>query len=330
MRARAQVSGMLVAVVACVGACARVASAAPTDDAHRRSADSLTQAEAAVQRGEFATAAAAFEQAAYYEPHPGPLLSAEAAWEKAGEPVRAAEDCDRVLALPTAEERFRSEANKRLALLSPQIASVDFIGPRTMVVRIDASAEVNVPARRRLAPGHHALTIVDLTTSHSRRGEVDLKKGESRIVDVSPGAQLSGPPAPPPLTESPPAQAPAQAPAPAPTPAPAPAPAPHAPASHTPSWIAFGVAGGSSVVAGVFGAITLGNKSDYDAGPTTPTRDAFHRDKAITYVAIAVAGVAAATGVVLWFALPASRESYEAPRAHAGISADGVAFRVRF
>ena len=313
-------------------ACADVAFAAPNDDAHHRAAESFKQAQAAFQRGEFAAAGAAFEQAAYYEPHPAPLLNAEEAWEKAGELVRAAEDCDRVLAMASADEKFRAEANKRLASLTPQIGTIDFTGPRTMVVRIDASAEVNVPARRRLAPGHHALTVVDLTSSQSRRGEVDLKTGETRSLDVSPGAPLSGPPAPPPLTETPP-DAPAAAPAPAPAVAPAPAAAsepapPSTGADHTASWIALGGAGAAGVVAGIFGAVTLGARDDYNATPTPATRDAFHRDKAITNVAIAVAGIAAATGVVLWFALPSTREG--APPATVGVSTDGVVARVRF
>ena len=81
------------------------------------------------------------------------------------------------------------------------------------------------------------------------------------------------------------------------------------------------------MVAGAFGAMTLGARDDFDANPTSGTRDAFHRYKAITNVAITVAGVAAAAGVVMWLTLPSSRDGV--PTA-VGISADGVVARVRF
>src|SRR5262249_30013942 len=151
----------------------------------------------------------AFEQAAFFAPHPAPLLNAEEAWEKAGEPARAAEDCDRVLAMEDATPDFRAEAEKRLAALVPRIATIDFSGPRTIVVRIDGGANIEIPARRRVAPGRHALAFVDLTSSRSKVSEVTLARGETRAVDVT---------APTPL----PAPAPPPAPAPAPEPAPAP------------------------------------------------------------------------------------------------------------
>ena len=82
------------------------------------------------------------------------------------------------------------------------------------------------------------------------------------------------------------------------------------------------------MVAGVFGAMTLGARDDFNVDPSAATRDAFHRDKAITNVAITVAGVAAAAaGVVMWLTLPRSHEN--APTT-VGISADGITARVRF
>src|SRR5579859_1368405 len=80
-------------------------SAPPADDARARAAESFREAQAAFARRDFAAAAAAFEAAADFAPHPAALLSASEAWERAGEPARAADDCDRARSLPVAAER---------------------------------------------------------------------------------------------------------------------------------------------------------------------------------------------------------------------------------
>src|SRR4051812_39095386 len=79
----------------------------PSSGARARADESFRQAKAAFARGEFAAAAAAFEQAATFVLHPAPLMNAAEAWENAGEPVRAIEDCDRVSAIPDAGEQYR-------------------------------------------------------------------------------------------------------------------------------------------------------------------------------------------------------------------------------
>src|SRR3954468_1332556 len=97
-------------LVAIAIACAATAHA--DDAAHDRAAESFRQAQAAFQRRDFAAAAAAFEQAAGFEPHPAPLMNAADAWERANEWARAAEDCDRVLAMPAVDPEFRSTAEQ--------------------------------------------------------------------------------------------------------------------------------------------------------------------------------------------------------------------------
>src|SRR4051812_2488963 len=116
-------------LVAIAIACAATAHA--DDAAHKRAAESFRQAQAAFERRDFAAAAAAFEQAATFEPHPAPLLNAADAWERAGEPARAAEDCDRALAMPNASDAHRAEAGQCLERLAPKLATLDFRGPST-------------------------------------------------------------------------------------------------------------------------------------------------------------------------------------------------------
>ena len=79
---------------------AHVARAAPADDARARAAESFRQAQAAFERRDFAAAAAAFETAAGFAPHPAAWLSAADAWQRAGEPARAADDCERARDVP--------------------------------------------------------------------------------------------------------------------------------------------------------------------------------------------------------------------------------------
>ena len=73
------------------------ALAEPTDK--QRAAELFAGGEAALKRGDFPGAGAAFEQAALYAPHPSALLNAAEAWELAGDVTRAAELCDRALAM---------------------------------------------------------------------------------------------------------------------------------------------------------------------------------------------------------------------------------------
>jgi hypothetical protein len=67
-----------------------------------------------------------------------------------------------------------------------------------------------------------------------------------------------------------------------------------------PSWIAFGVAGTAILVAGSFGAITLGAKSTFDDNPTQANADAFYRDRLTANIALAIGAAAAGAGLLYW------------------------------
>jgi len=286
-------------------------SAPPADDARARAAESFREAQAAFARRDFAAAAAAFEAAADFAPHPAALLSASEAWERAGEPARAADDCDRARSLPVAAEAsaadhvdYARDARQCIERLRPRVALIDVVGAAAAVARVDDGPQSVLPLRAWVRPGHHVVVTTDLATSRARRDEVDVAAGEEGRIDVLAPPRARGPAA-----ASAPSPSSALAPAPSSVPAPASASAPAldrtAASPRTfpsASWVSFGVAVPSAIAYGVFAALTVSAKSAYDAGPSEDTKNTFYRDRAIADVTFGVALAAAATGVVLWLA----------------------------
>jgi hypothetical protein len=264
-----------------------LARAAPArgDDAHQRASESFREAQAAYERRDFAAAAAAFEQAGRYEPHPAPFLNAADSWERVGDFARAAEDCDSVLAMGGLTETQRTDGERRLARLITKVGTLTIHGPRTALVRLDGGVGFHPPATRRLAPGRHLVATDDLVTQSNRSLEVDLAAGTEKMLDVA---------SPPPSEVSPPA-------APRPT---ASAETPTARAASHPvpvsAWIAGGAALASAGVATTFGFFTLASRDDYNRTPTLATRSAFYRNRLITDLAWGASAVSAIAAVVLW------------------------------
>jgi tetratricopeptide (TPR) repeat protein len=261
-------------------------SRAADEDARERASRSFGEAKAAFALHQYTAAAAAFEEAARLVPHPATWLDAAAAREAAGDPARAAEDCDRALALAD-EPGPSADALRRLERLAPKIATVELRGRPALLARVDGGDPIGLPAKRRLAPGHHRVVVREAASGEERSVELDLAAGDARTVDLD--AAL------PPLM-------------PAPAPAPAPDPAPERPAplrragSGPPlgSTIAFGAAGVGGAIATVFGVLTLDAKSNYERTPTHATLDTFKADRLTTNIALGTAVIAAAVGVTVW------------------------------
>jgi hypothetical protein len=266
---------------------ARGASASGSE----RAAQIFRQGQDAFAHKNYAAAAAAFEQAAELAPHPAAWLDAAEAWELDGALARAAQDVDRALALPDVSEGHRHEAEARLARLLPKVATLDLHTTLPQLVRLDGAGELRAPGKHRVAPGHHTVAL-ELATSTAPPVAVDARAGETTRIDLDPPA----PAAPPPSSAAPPASKPDVA--------PSPAVSHGSQGSHGPpvaSWVAFG---GAALAAGVgvtFGAMTLSARTDYTNAPTPDSRDRFYRLRTTTNIAWGVAGIAAATGVVLWW-----------------------------
>jgi hypothetical protein len=259
-------------------------------DAKKRAAQIFADAKAAYARADYATAARRFEEAAIIAPHPATLLNAAEAWELAGDAARAAEVCDRVIGEPYLDARYHEAATLRLSSLSSKVATLDIVGPTTIRVSIDKGPET-APRRARVAPGRHAIAFTDSATHRTHRGVVELSAGETRRIEARLPEDTASKPLPPPLPS-------------------APRPVEIArvePGGASPSlgtWISFGVAAIGVGVGAYFGARTLSSRDDFEASPTTATRDAFYRNRAIANGAFLTAAVAAAVGIVTWAATP--------------------------
>ncbi len=86
--------------------------AQPADGDRERAAETFRQAEAAFARREYAGAAAGFEEAGRFVPHPKTFLNAAEAWELAGLAARAATACERALGLPDVPSALRDGSTR--------------------------------------------------------------------------------------------------------------------------------------------------------------------------------------------------------------------------
>jgi hypothetical protein len=273
-----------------------------------RAATVFRQAQQAFGQKNYAAAAAAFEEAAQLVPHPSAWLNAAEAWELDGDLPRAAQDCDRALGMIDAAETHRREANARLARLVPRIATlqtIDRSGGHGLRVTVDGGAEERVPTNDRLPPGKHVVVVLDSSGRPSRRVEVDVAQGETRIEDLTP--PTAAPPPPDAAVERAPA-------------GPTPERPPPGRGPSLASWIAFGTSAAASVTAIVAGELTLSARDDFDQAPTFERRDHFYAMRTLTNVAWTVGGGTAVIGVVLWALGPrqASRGTVGTALAEAG------------
>ncbi len=258
-----------------------------------RAAAIFRQGQEAFAHKNYAAAAASFEQAAQLAPHPSAWLDAAEAWELDGAPARAAEDCDRALALPDVAADHRHDAEARLARLVPKIATLDLRSTRAQLVKVDGAGEVRAPGSLRIAPGRHELAVVDVASAPARTIAVDARAGATTRVELDPA-----PSAPPSRGASAPL---------APVPPAASAPTHSGPPTAT--WVAFGIGAAAAGAGLVVGAMTVSAKSDFTSTPTIASRDRFYRARTVTNVAWGVAGAAAVVGIVLWITTPRAQAS---------------------
>jgi len=283
--------------IAASSSATNVARADSTDDARARASQSFREAKAAFARRDYGAAAAAFEQAAKLAPHPAPWLNAAEAWEKRGDLVRAAEDCDHALDVPNGDEALRKEAEARLAQVLVQVGTIDVSGARSFSVRVDQREAQNAPFRLRVSPGEHHLLVTDLTTNEERSIDVESRAGEVASVDLGNAAPGAIRPTPEATSGGPPARR----------------------GPPLASWILFGVGGAFAVATGVAGGMTLGAQSDFNAAPSQEALDRFKTDRLLTNVFLGAAVVSAGVGATIWLLGPSPREGASL-RARASLS----------
>lgn len=207
-------------------------------------------------------------------------LEAARAAEDANQPVRAADEADLVLVSPDATYSQRELAKHVLANVGDQISLLIFRGDGTMSITVDDGSEERSPARNRLTPGQHDVVYRNLTTGAVVEEKVVLPAGDVVIVKgptppKAPGADLAKHAKPTYETQW------------------------HVPAV---SWIAYGVSIVATGVAIGFGIATLNDESTVHAHPTEDNRDAFTRDRTVTFVSLGSAAVGAVVGTVIYLA----------------------------
>ena len=264
-------------------------AAEPT--AHERAAASFQQARAAFARREFTAAAAAFEQAAQYEPHPIAWLDAAEAWANADEPLKAAVDCERALQEPEVSRGARDEAEARLKVLGKRIATLQIQGETGQRATLDGGAPFALPARKRTTAGRHVVSVTG-GSAPAHDYEITTRIGETTSIDVT------APPVPPPPREAPPDVS-------------SPPPRPSSTDRSIPvvSFIAFGAAAVSAGATTVFAFRTMNARDDFNRTPTESTRDAFYRERLATNVLLGAAIVGVGIGVTFWLLSPAESRS---------------------
>ncbi len=265
------------------------AAAAPRSSAKQRAAQSFAAGKASFERGDFAAAGAAFEQAALHVPHPATLLNAAEAWELAGDHVRAAQICDRVLDMEDLETRYREVANTQLERLSKRIATIHVRVPPGARVSVDGERDESTDHRIRLKPGSHVI-VAEGDGITTRREVIEVSPGEMRELDLTGAVEVETP-----ATASRTTEAPEEKDA-----------KTERRSSGPPAgtWVALGVGAAAAGVAGFFGFRTLEAKDAFDANPTVQTAEDFKQARLMTNVSAGVAIAAAAVGVVLWIAAP--------------------------
>jgi hypothetical protein len=282
-------------------------SGAGDPESKELAAKSFAEGEAAFARRQFTAAALAFERAGRLVPHPSAWLNASEAWERAGDLVRAAEGCDRVIELAEVRARFFSEAKKRLARIEPKIARIDVSGAPEHRVRIDGGEARRAPFSKRVLPGAHRIVWTAPDGEHAM--ELELGPGDSQAISLDVEPQDEAPPleaiqetptstpavaaTPPPVEVEPePPTEPSTEPEPAIEPSFGPPPAQ--------SWVAFGAGGVAFGVGLTFGGLTIAAKNDFNATPTPATADDFFDRRRTANIAYAAAAVSVLVGVGLW------------------------------
>jgi hypothetical protein len=166
----------------------------PPPAAAPAAADLEREAREAYGRGEFAVAARAFEALHRAAPHASLALNAALAWEKAGDPTRAADAYAAALAAGGLDAEREKRARTHLAQLEQRLGVVAVDGPAGAPARVDGEAAGALPVRVHVSPGEHLIEVA------SERQKVTVKAGETRALRVSPikASEASPPPPPPP------------------------------------------------------------------------------------------------------------------------------------
>ena len=156
-RARLWGFGIVLGVAVAGGVCApRVALAQDQQQA----AESFREGAKAFEKGDFRTAAGAFERAYKAAPHGSPMYNAGLAWESAHEPARAADDYQVALATPGLDTKQKNDAENRLASLEKSLGRIEVSGPPGTKISTAHVSNAALPAKFHLTAGQHDMIVI--------------------------------------------------------------------------------------------------------------------------------------------------------------------------
>jgi tetratricopeptide (TPR) repeat protein len=253
---------------------------APTKQEQAAAGKKFREGEKAYARHDYATAAAAFEEAYALAPHPDALLNAIDARRKGGELRVAAELCQRLLR-DFPDGKPASEARERLADLTPKLGRLDLTAK-------GGAKELTIDGRPAelgeafVDPGDHVITGVIDGQRVERRASVVAGARASVLLERAPKKEETEAPAAPPPT------------------------APPAPDEKPLHMSAFFVGLGLTAVAGGVlvwsGLDTNAARDEFEKNPTRPAYEEGLDKELRTNVLIGVtAGLGAATALVAIF-----------------------------
>lgn len=266
------------------------------------------EARAAFGRKDYAEAARLFRRAFRVEPHPATKYNEGRAWDLAGARSAAADALELSLTLPGLDTARATAASRRLAELKVLVISVEVTRPLGATVTTPSGEVYPIPARFHLDPGAHELVIETANGKVKRAVKAEAGAYVQIAVDVPPVAVAAPPPA---------AARPA-----------IPAMVDDTP-RRGPAYVAFGLGAAFAVSAGVLGFMTLGARSDYvetRGVERERAADRFDTYKTWTNISLVAVGVAATTGVVLWF----TSGSKSTPTTAAHVGPSGATFIMSF
>ncbi len=165
----------------------------------------FAKAQVAFEKGDYRHAAEEFEEAYHAEPHHSPLWNAARSWQRAGEPVRAANLFHKYLREAPGGTRDRNVATQSLAELATRLAKVVVHG----VSGVSALRVDDTPADADgvfVSPGEHFLSGKAPDGTDVRKS-IRVSAGEERSFTLEPLPRKAE--APPPAPTSPPAPVPA-------------------------------------------------------------------------------------------------------------------------
>jgi tetratricopeptide (TPR) repeat protein len=164
----------------------RKVEALPTDVENEQQARILfEQGRTAFNGGDYASAALAFDQAYATRPHHSSIWNAALAWERAADPVKAANRFARYLDEAPPDALDRDTATARLQALGGKLGRLELRAEGVTELRVDGQAVDSTTVY--VSPGSHVVTA--RKGSQSIRHLASVQAGELLSVALAPGLE---------------------------------------------------------------------------------------------------------------------------------------------